>query len=128
MTGTPRLHQIETISADAHIPQNFFAHNQPFNVHLTLGLGDERVPDDTQFSYKASIYSKSLEGHPRQAVSETSGIVTSTDKVTIRVEGITLPKGTYRLKAMVILYPITIEPTQQTGLVASKVSDLLLIF
>jgi hypothetical protein len=128
VTGTPRLHPIETISTDAHIPQNCFPYDQPFNLHLTLDLSDVRTPGNTQFSYRVSIYSKSLEGHPRRVVGEISGILTSNEKITVVIEGIVLPKGTYRLKAFVILYPIMTEPTQHTGLVASKVSDLLLIF
>lgn len=126
--GVPRLSQIETVLTGAHTPQNFFTHDQPFNVHLTLNLSNVRVPADTQLSYRASIYSKSLEGHSHQAVGETSGVFTPTDKVTVGIEGIALPKGTYRLKAMVILNPMTTEPTPQSSLVASKESDLLLIF
>jgi len=126
--GVPRLSRIETVLAGAHTPQNFFAHDQPFNGHLTLDLSNVRIPDDTQFSYRASIYSKNLEGRLRQGVGETSGIVTFTHKVTISVEGLALPKGTYRLKAMVILNPMTTEPTPQSSLVASKESDLLLIY
>ena len=128
MTGMPHIHQIETISAGTHTPQNFFVHDQPFNVHLTLDLREVRVLDDTPFSYRAAIYSKSLEGRPRQAVGETSGIVASTDRVAVSIEGIALPRGTYRLKALVILNLVPTEPTQQTTLVASKESDLLLIF
>jgi len=128
MTGIPHLSQIETVPIGTHTPQNCFPYSQTFNVHLTLDLSDVRIPADTQFSYRASIYSKSLEGHPRQAVGNSSGTVTSTDKVTVSVEGVALPKGTYRLKAIVMLNPMTTEPAQQTGLVASKVSDLLLIF
>jgi hypothetical protein len=126
--GVPRLSQIEMVLVSAHTPQNFFTHDQPFNVRLSLDLSNVRVPDDTQFSYRASIYSKSLEGRPRQAVGETSGIIISSHKVTVSVEGLALPKGTYRLKAMVILNPMTKEPTPQSSLVASKESDLLLIF
>jgi hypothetical protein len=128
LIGKPRLHQIETVSADTDTPQNFFARDQPFNVHLTLDLSNVRIPDDTQFSYRASIYSKSLEGYPRQVVGESGGIITSIDKVTVSVEGIALPKGTYRLKAVVILNPMMAVPTQQPVLIASKESDLLLIF
>jgi hypothetical protein len=128
LIGVPRLSQIEMVLVSAHTPQNFFTHDQPFNVHLTLDLSNVMVPADTQFSYRTSIYSKSLEGHPRQVVGETSGIITSTHEVTVSVEGLALPKGTYRLKAMVILNPMTKEPTPQSSLVASKESDLLLIF
>jgi len=126
--GVPRLSQIETVPAGTHTPQNCLPYGQPLDVRLTLDLSDVRVPNDTQFSYRASIYSKSLEGHSRQAVGETSGIFTPTDKVTVGIEGIVLPKDTYRLKAMVILNPMTTEPTPQSSLVASKESDLLLIF
>ncbi len=116
------------VLVSAHTSQNFFTHDQPFNVRLSLDLSNIRVPDDTQFSYRASIYSKSLEGRPRQAVGETSGFIISTQKVTVSVEGLALPKGTYRLKAMVILNLMTTEPTPQSSLVASKESDMLLIF
>jgi hypothetical protein len=126
--GVPRLSQIETVLTGVHTPQNFFTHDQPFNVRLSLDLSNVRVPDDTQFSYRASIYSKSLEGRPRQAVGETSGIITYSHMVTVSVQGLALPKGTYRLKAIVILNLMTTEPTPQNSLVASKESDLLLIF
>jgi Helix-hairpin-helix domain len=126
--GVPRLRQIETVPAGAHIPQNCLPYGQPFDVLLTLDLSDLRISADTRFSYRASIYSKSLEGHPRLVVGEASGIVTSTDKVTVSIAGTALPKGTYRLKAMVVLNQVTTEPAQQTGLVASKKGDLLLIF
>src|SRR5258708_5358151 len=124
MTGVLRLRQIETIPAGAHTPQNFFLYSQSLDVRLTLDLSDVRAPGDTQFSYRASIYSKSLEGHRRQVAGETYGIITSTDKVTVNIEGIALPKGTYRLKAVAILNPVTTEPTPQPGVVASKESDL----
>ena len=126
--GVPRLHQIETVPAGAHTPLNFLPSDRPFDVHLTLDLSDLRVPGDTRFSYRASIYSKNLEGHSRQTVGETSGIIMYTDKLIVSVEGIALPNGKYRLKAVVILNPMTTEPTPQAGLVVSKEGDLLLIF
>ncbi len=128
MTGMPRLRQIEMVPAGTHTPQDCLPYSQPFDVHLTLDLSDVKVSGDTQLYYSASIYGKSLEGHSRQAVGETSGIITPTPKVTVSVEGIVLSKGTYRLKAVVLLNPITTEPTQQTSLAALKDSDLLLIF
>ena len=127
-TGVLRLSQIETVLAGSYMPQNFFTHDQLFNIHLTLDLRNVRIPADTEFRYRTTIYSKSLEGHPGQVVGETSGIVTSTDRITVSVEGIALPKGTYRLKAILILNPMTTEPVQQPGLVASNESDLLQIF
>ena len=126
--SSPRLSQIETVLNGSHAPHNFFTRDKPFNVHLTLELSNVSVPAETQFSYRAFIYSKSLEGRPHQVIGETSGIITSTHKATIIIEGIALPKGTYRLKAMVILNPITTKPSPQSSLVVSKESDLLLIF
>jgi hypothetical protein len=128
ITGVPRLRQIETVPAGTHTPQNCLPSGQPFEIRLTIDLSGLRVPGDIQFSYRASIYSKSLEGHSRQVLGETNGVIASTDKVTVSVAGSALPKGTYRLKALVILNSVTAEPSQQTGLVSSKESELLLIF
>lgn len=125
--GVPRLLGIVTVLAGASTPQNFLSHDQPFDVHLTLDLSDLRVPDDTQFSYKASIYGKSLEGHPRQIVGKASGFITSFDRVTIEVRGTELPKGNYRLLGVVILRSMTIEPEPRTELIASTEGSLLLI-
>ena len=66
----PRLYQIETVPAGAGTPQNCLPYGQPLDVRLTLDLRDVRVPDDTQFNYRAPIYCKSLEGHPRRVVSD----------------------------------------------------------
>jgi hypothetical protein len=126
--SVPRLRKIETMPAGAHTPQKCLSYDQPIDVHLTLDLDDLRVSGDTQFNYKASIFSKNLEEHSRQVVGETSGIIMSTDKITIIVKGIVLPRGTYHLKAVVILNPMTTEPTQHAGLMASKESGPLLIF
>jgi hypothetical protein len=126
--GVPRLREIEIVPAGTHTPQNLLPYGQPLDVQLTLDLSDLRLPSDTQFSYIASIYSKSLEGRPRQIVGETGGIITSTDKVTVSVEGTALPMGTYLFKAVVILNPVTTEPMQQPGFVASNESGLLVIF
>jgi hypothetical protein len=126
--GALRLIQLETIPTGSRTSQNCYPFGQPLDIRLTLDLSDINVPGDTQLSYRVSIYSKSLEEDSRHVVGETSGIVTYTDKFTVGIEGIALPKGTYRLKAMVILNPITTEPSPQSSLVVSKESDLLLIF
>jgi predicted flap endonuclease-1-like 5' DNA nuclease len=126
--GALRLIQVETIPTGSRTTQNCYPYGQPLDIRLTLDLSDINVPGDTQLSYRVSIYSKSLEGDSRHVVGETSGIVTYTDKFTVGIEGIALPKGTYRLKAMVILTTMTLESTRQSSLVASKASDLLLIF
>ena len=128
ITGVLRLRRIEMVPAGTHIPQNCLPYGQPFDVRLTIDPSDLKVPADIQFSYRASIYSKSLEGYSRQVVGETSGVIAFTDKVTVSVAGSALPKGTYRLKAFIILNPVTTEPSQQAGLVSSRESDLLLIF
>lgn len=123
----PRLLGIVTASAGAPIPQNFLPHDQPFDVHLTLDLSDLRVPDYTQFSYKASIYGKSLDGHPRQIVGKASGFFTSSDIVTIEVPGTELPEGNYRLLAVVTLRSMTVEPEPRTEFIASTEGGLLLV-
>jgi hypothetical protein len=128
LPGRLRLRNLEMLPAHARSHQNFLPFDQPFDAHLTLELSDEVMLGDIRLSYKLSIFSKNLEGHSHQVVGKTSGIITSAGRFTISITGIALPKGTYRLKAMLILNPTTTEPVQQPVLVASKESDLLLIF
>ncbi len=126
--GVARLRQVETIPAGTYTPQNSLPSGQSFDVRLTLDLSDVKIADNTQLSYRVSIYSKNLEEHSRQTIAESSGIIAYADEVTISIGATLLPKGTYRLKAVAILSPATTEPTPQTGLVTSKESDLVLIF
>lgn len=128
LIGLPNLSQIETVLEDARTPLNCLPSDKPLEIRFTLDLNNITIAADTQLSYRALIYSKSLEGYPRQVVGETSGIITSNEKVTVVIKGIVLPKGTYRLKAFVILNPTTAETTLKSNLVASKESDLLVIF
>ena len=126
--GVARLRQVETIPAGTYTPQNCLPYGQSFDVRLTLDLSDVKIADNTQLSYSVSIYSKNLKEHSRQTIAESDGIIAFTDKATISVGITLLPKGTHRLKAVVILNPMTTELTPQTGLVASKESDLVIIF
>ncbi len=127
-SGTLHLRELETIPTGAHNHQSCLRYGQPFDIRLTLDLSDVVVPSDIQLSYKVSIFSKALQGHPHQLIGESSGIITSTDKTNVSVKGIVLPKGTYCLEAVVILNPVTAEPAHPISLLASKKSDPLLIF
>jgi hypothetical protein len=126
--GAPNLSQIEIVPEDARTPLNCLPTDKPLDIRFTLDFNNTRIDADSQLSYRASIYSKSLEGYPRRIVGETSGIITSMERVTVVIKGIVLPKGIYRLKAFVILNPNTAHPTLKSNLVASNESDLLMIF
>jgi predicted flap endonuclease-1-like 5' DNA nuclease len=124
----PHLRRMEIVSAEAPGPQKLLRSGQPFDVRLTLDLSDVEALENTQLSYKVSIYGKSVEGHPRLAVGETSGIITPADSVRIDVRGTTPPEGIYRLQTVVTLKPTTIEPTAPAELRAMTESKLLLVF
>jgi hypothetical protein len=118
---------MEVVAPNAQGPQNFLRQGQPFSIRLILDLTDVAMPEDGVLSVKASIYGKSLEGHPRQTIGEANELITSTDRVSVNVEGRTLPTGIYRLEAEATLQSTPIEPTQSPGSIAAIDGNLFVI-
>jgi hypothetical protein len=86
--GALRLHDLEAILSGTQSHQSFLPFGQPFDVHLTLDLSDVVVPEDKQFSYKLSIYGKSLERHPRQTIGEPGGLSSLLTGILSKLRGI----------------------------------------
>ncbi|HLX57313.1 MAG TPA: hypothetical protein VKR83_09835 [Ktedonobacteraceae bacterium] len=127
--GVLHLSDLGIMAADSQEPQHFIPQGQPFNVRLTLDLADITVPSDEQLSYKATIYSKRLDGRPPLTIGEESGIVTLTDRVTLNVKGKALSRGAHRVHAVATLQPVTKGPTAANpGTTAAIDGDLLVIF
>jgi helix-hairpin-helix protein len=127
ISGILRLHKIVVIQAEPQRPQDIIRHDQPFKVHLTLDLTGLVMPVDTEFHYKAFIYSQSLEGLIRQKVGEASGNIKATNSITVHVEKATLPKGVNVLHALVTLWPVKTETTPQTYLQAWSDGRLIMV-
>ncbi len=118
LEGTIYLRDLETIGAEPEGPRKILYHDQPFDVRLTLDLTELIVSQDTPLKYKASIFGKNRGGRSGQFVREAEGTLLPADRVTIDLEGNTLPQGTYQLAATVILALPTMKLTPKTGAIA----------
>lgn len=125
--GVLRILKMEMIQAEAQALQNILRHDQPYTVCLTLDLTDVVMSADIQFNYKAYILCKSLEGNPPYVAGEATGTITYTDSITINVKGTALPRGSILLQALVTLWQVRTETTQQTYLQAWSDGNLLLV-
>jgi hypothetical protein len=127
--GALHLSELGVTAVDSQEPQKFIPQGQPFYIHLTLDLTDIKVPSEEQLSYKATIYSRRLDGRPPLTIGEESGIIASTDRITLNVKGRTISRGAHRVHAVATLRPVTSELTERIpGTTAAIDGDLLVIF
>lgn len=103
LTGTFRARGMEIVRVESNSPSSLLSHDEPFDARLTLDLSELQVPGNTSLNYKASIYGKGRGSHSGLVVGEAQGTIIPADTVTITVEGNSLPEGTYRLAAIVML-------------------------
>lgn len=127
-TGVLHLHQIQMVSVTKNGRHSILRNEQPFEVHLNLDPTDQVVLVDALLSYKASIYSKRIDGSPRQLIATAHGNFIPSDKITIQVEGVTLSQGLYRLEAVVILTQDSMKSTSRPGFLALAESGPLYFY
>lgn len=128
LTGTLRVCEMEMIGTESRGSGRALAHNEPFDVRLTLDLSGLQVPDSAPLSYKASVYGK---GHSRPGLvlGEAQGSILPRDRVAITVEGNTLQEeGTYKLAATVILGLPTMKLAANPGTTAIVDGGLLHVY
>jgi hypothetical protein len=118
LAGTLHLRDMKILTAGSSEPRRLLAHDQPFDVRLTLDLSKIVVPGNTPLDYKASIYRKNRSDPSGQIVVETEGTIKAADNVTIDVEGNLLVVGSYRLAATVILALPGTKPTPKPDCIA----------
>ncbi len=101
--GKVQLRQLDALLADTDSPHHLVPHDQPFRLCLTLDLIDIDVPDDSRLDYTATIYAKKLGTGERQLVTKQQNTVPLQSSLSIPIEGVSMPPGTFRLQAMVNL-------------------------
>jgi hypothetical protein len=101
--GQVHLRQLEALLADTDSPRHLISHAQPFRLGLTLELVDIDAPDNSLLDYTASIYAKKLGIGTRDLVAEKRATVPLQRRLSIPIDGILMPPGTYRLQARVKL-------------------------
>jgi hypothetical protein len=102
-TGTPILRQIAAVAPGAERPNSIPPHGQPFQVRLVLDLGDIVVPSEQSLSYGAAVRGKRIGTRARETLGQVRGETAPTGKLELNIAARQLPKGLYRLEALVDL-------------------------
>lgn len=123
LSGTLRLCDLNFISMETGLPIFSLRHGEGYSLQLTLDLTDVLAPDATTIIAKTTIVFKQLEDS-YQSIREISNTLTTLDRITIDMQGIDLPPGTYRIHAFVKLTLTGKAP----GLIATLKGDLLEVY
>ena len=128
LTGTLHVPEMEMIGGEVSGPRRTLAHNEPFDVRLTLDLSELLVPGNAPLHYKTSIYGKGR-GRPGLVIGEAQGTIMPSDRVAITVGGNTLPEvGIYQLTATVILGLPTMKLVARPGTTAIVNGGILEVY
>jgi len=128
LTGTLHVPEMEMIGVESAGPRRTLAHDEPFDVRLTLDLSELLVPGNAPLHYKTSIYGKGR-GRPGLVIGEAQGTIMPRDRVAITVGGNTLPEvGIYQLTATVILGLPTMKLVARPGTTAIVNGGLLEVY
>lgn len=133
-TGAPHLggvlHLSDLAAAldPAAAAQKNLRHGQAFIVRLRLDFRDVTAPIDLPLHYHAIVNAKGFGKTPSQLVGEEEGTVTRTDPLTLSISGVLLPRGLYRLEAVVRVQSKPAMPEAPQGLMAYHDGGLLHIY
>jgi predicted flap endonuclease-1-like 5' DNA nuclease len=128
LTGTLYVPKMEMIGVESAASRRTLAHDEPFDVRLTLDLSELQVPGNAPLNYKTSIYGKGR-GRPGLVIGEAQGSIIPRDRVAITVGGNTLPEeGIYQLTATVILGLPTMKLAARPGTTAIVDGGLLEVY
>jgi hypothetical protein len=128
LTGTLRLRNAEIVAVDAGSPPEAVRVGRPFNVLVTLDLGDVTAPSNATLAFIVYLYAKTLGRGTRQIVAEAHGTLSNSDTITVPVRGTTLTQGLYLLKVIVTLALQSVEPSAAPDLIAVEEIGLLQIY
>lgn len=105
LTDGKDVPETATVSVGIEVPHQTIRFGQPYTVRLRLGFTDLENRGDRSADYAASIYAKNMNGGAYEVVAEGGEMRHFLDPPTLLVEGQPLPKGTYRLSAIVKVSP-----------------------
>jgi hypothetical protein len=122
-TDTVCIRSMEVITTKSGRPVTFLQHAQPYAVHLHIDLSGVIAHPDLVMICKASILSKQIGGlsHP---MGEMVSALKFSENITLEINGINLPPGTYRPEAFIVVKQAENEP----GLSANFKGNLLHVY
>ncbi len=96
--------KLEIMAAGSDLPSMLLRGDQPFNVRVSLDLSDIAAESEGPLAYTAVVHARSLSDKRRQSFARTSGKVTLSESTVIRLSGISLGPGSYRVGADVTIH------------------------
>lgn len=125
LDGILRLRSLEMIGSDVQAHPHFLSSDRPFEVMLTLDLSDVQIPIEAPLTYAVSLFGRSMSKPSRLLIGHEQGTMLPTGQAAIKVQGKALPRGLYRLEALVTLNQTVGERESRPGLTAQLEERLL---
>jgi hypothetical protein len=123
--GQLRFKRFEVIPSGTDQHSMTTIQDQPFDIHLTLGLSKVDVVSHHQMNYAASVYSKNMSNGFSSLVGEAQGSVETPDTFMVFMKGCRLPAGDHRLEAIAMVSPLTDDPRERPSLMAMLESQII---
>ncbi|MFQ5706918.1 MAG: hypothetical protein ACE5HO_05675 [bacterium] len=96
---TQRFGELKTVPVGADQPTAFIPHEQPYAVILTLDLTDLALPKGAKVNQHVTVFARRLGSRDCQKIGEVNNLTEWTEKKEIRLDGVPLPPGQYKLQA-----------------------------
>jgi len=100
----PRARKLEVVAAGSGLPSVLLRHNQAFDVRVSLDFPGAADLRKEPMAYTAIVYARSLSDKRAQSFSRSSGKITLSERTVIKLGGISLKPGAYRLAADVTIH------------------------
>jgi len=100
----PRARKLEILAAGSDLPSTLLRHDQAFDVRVSLDLPGAADSRKETMAYTAIVYARSLSDKRAQSFSRASGKITLSERTVIKLGGISLKPGAYRLAADVTIH------------------------
>ena len=104
IVSKPRASKLEIVSAESDHHSMLLRRDQPINVRVSLDLSDIPVRREEPLAYTAVVHARSLSNEHKQSFSRTTGKIRFSESAVIKLSGIILGPGSYRLGADVTIH------------------------
>ncbi len=104
IVSKPRVSKLEIVSAESDHHSMLLRRDQPINVRVSLDLSDIPVRREEPLAYTAVVHARSLNNEHNKSFSRTSGKISFSENAVIKLSGIILGPGLYRLGADVTIH------------------------
>jgi hypothetical protein len=91
------VRSLEVVPGESGQPGRFLAHGQPFEVRLAIDIEQENLEHTQPLVYALVVNAKDLRTHSHHAIGETQGALAPDEPWLLRIAGVELPRGIFRL-------------------------------